>query len=1114
MQSRPGKSGPKSCRPRRELHSALGWFLIVLVLAACLDPVARATENTGTIRGLIVDPSGAVISGATVLVTNKATKETNSAKTDAEGSFVFSLLKPGHYEVVVEAAGFGRYLNPQVDLVVGQVVQLDIALAVGATQQTVTVGARAPQVNVTNAELGETEVTERIATLPLIAGNILQLAVLQPGVTAPITMTSAETPRNLPGGIGVSPNVNGLRYNANNYLLDGSDDNEPFLGVAAVIPSVESIQELNVITGLYPAEYGRSGGSVVNIITKSGGNDFHGSVWDYLRNDAVNARNYFATDVSPFKRNQFGGVLGGPIQKDSTFFFASYEGTRQSEGQTQATTVPSLAERSGDFSSLNPNPVACTDPGAVCDPTTELPFPGNKIPSYRFDPAASALLPLWPEPNVGVNGFVSQPALPQSSDQGSFRLDHNFGTKDQLWGRYFFQQGTSDVLFQPTFNGPVQVPGFPAQDYFRMQNLVIEEAHTFSQSLINEFRASYNRAHLIAGTNLATRLPSDYGFQFYPDQAKYFPNVGVSGYSVIGTSDFDNVNRFNNVYDFQDNVVIVKGRHTMKPGFEFMRARLNNFAPINQPFFTFLPTFTGNAFGDYLLGDSSVMVAGGGNSRRDYTSNRYNAYFEDSYRVSRKLSLELGIRYELLQPWSEEHHLFTAFAAGQQSIVQPEMPPGVLFYGDPGVPNRASITAKRDFAPRIGIAWDPVGDGKTSIRAGFGIFYDAGDFNSERFQNLVSPGPNGFAYLDLFGANLSNPYPGFGYSPQGPFVPGPVLDNTLLNPPPGSQLNETDVNLHPAYVQQWTLSVERQFAPSYVFKAAYFGNAARKLVGTIDLNQPLLTPDATPINEQERRPYQPWGVINYQFGGLNSSYNSLQLTLDKVMSHGLNLRAAYTWSHDIDFGSLAETFQQGSGQPVFPQNGRDIAAEKGNAAFDIRQRFVFSGIWNIPFFNNEAGWSNKVLGNWALSAVVQYNTGLPITVIDTSDTSLTGELSDRPDVVCNPNTGPHTINEWFNTGCFVALGPLGGANHDGYGNAGRNIVRAPGLSNTDFSIIKLIPLRESINLQFRTEFFDLFNHPNFEPPGNNITAPQTFGIIQNTLPDSERQIQFVLKLSF
>ena len=1099
---------------RSDICASLAPILLLLMLAGPFSPALFA-QTTGTIRGVVVDRSEAVVANAVVVATNNGTQKKTSAKTDNIGSFVLPLLMPGAYEISVEAAGFDRYVNPQVVLEVSQVIQLKIILTVGATKQTVTVAGVTPQVNTANAQIGETELSERVVTLPLISGNPLELAQTQPGVTAPISMVSSETPRNLPGGIFASPNVNGLRYNANNYLLDGSDDNEPFLGVAAVIPSTEAIQEVNIITGLYPAEYGRSGGSVVNFITKAGTNSFHGTAWDYLRNDVFNARNYFAPSVSPLQRNQFGAVVGGPIQKDKTFFFASFEGTRENAGEAQGTTVPPLAFREGNFSSLNPNPVSCTDPGAICDPNTGLPFPGNIIPTTRFDPAAKALLPLWPNPiPAGTDNFFSQPSLPSSSYQTSIRFDHSFGTADRLWARYFYQQGTSNVLFQPTFNGPVQVPGFPAQDYFRLQNFVIEETHTFSQSLINEFRASYNRAHLVAGKNLATRLPSDFGFQFYPNQAEFFPNIGVSGYSTIGTSDFDNVNRFNNVYDFQDNLVIVRGKHTMKPGFEFVRARLNNYAPINQPFFVFVPTFTGNAFSDFLLGDSSVLVAGGGNARRDFTSNRYHAYFEDSYRVSPKLSLELGLRYEVNLPWYEEHHYFSVFSPGAQSVVQPELPPGVLFYGDHGVPARATVTNWKDFAPRVGIAWDPWGDGKTSVRAGFGIFYDAGDFNSERFQNLVTPGLNGYAYLDLFGANLSNPYPAFGFTPQGPFVPGPILDNTLMNPPPGSQLNETNVNLHTAYVMQWTLSVQRQLASNYVFKAVYFGNAARKLVGTIDLNQPLLTPDASPINEQERRPFQPWGVINYQFGGLNSSYNALQLTMDKTMSHGFNFRAAYTYSHDIDYGSLAETFQEAVGQPVFPQNSFNIPAEKGNAGFDVRHRFVLSGVWNLPFFANDSGWSSKLLANWSVAGILAYNTGNWITVIDTSDPSFTGDLSDRPDVICNPNSGPHTVAEWFNTACFVPVGPLGGANHDGYGNAGRNIVRAPGFSNTDFSIIKLIPIKEQFAIQFRAEFFDLFNHPNFAPPGNNITAPPTFGIIQNTIPDSERQIQLVLKINF
>jgi hypothetical protein len=1088
-----------------------GRLLVTLLIAALMTPLAAATETTGTILGVVKDASEAVVAGAKITVRNKATQDVRTAISEHDGSFVFPLLEPGRYEISIEAAGFRKFVDTDESLTVGQNLRLTPTLAVGTAQQKVEVLDQAAQVDTSTAQVGMTQPSEQVATLPLLSRNFIQLTNLQAGVTAPIQIVSAETPRNLPGGIGVSPNVNGLRNNANNYLLDGSDNNEPFLGVAAVVPSVDSIQELQIITGLYPAEYGRSGGSVVNIVTKSGGNRYHGSVWDFLRNDALNARNYFATSVSPFKRNQFGATFGGPLVKNKTFFFGSYEGIRQTKGETTHTTVPSLAERQGDFSALNPAPVACTDPGAVCDPATGLPFTGNKIPSTRFDPAAQLLLSLWPAGIGGSNDFVSQPGLPSNSDQFSVKIDQTFRGADRVSARYFFDQGTSIVNFQPTFFGPVSVPGFPAKDFFRLQNLVFEETHLVSQNVFNEFRASYNRAHLIAGKNLATRLPSDYGFKFQPNEARFFPDVGVTGFSAIGTSDFDNVDRFNNVYDLQDNVAIVHGRHSFKTGLEYLRMRLNNDTPSNQPFFLFLPTFTGNAFGDFLLGDSSVLVSGGGSTRRDYTSNKYNLYFQDRLRVSSKVNLDFGLRYELRQPWLEQHGLVSIFSPGVQSKVKPTLPPGPLYPGDPGVPQRGTFTNTKDFAPRIGFTIDPKGDGKTSIRGGYGIYYDAGDFNSERFQSLVTPGF--FDFLLLFGASLSDPYPAFGFTSRGPWASENV-NNTLSNPPPSSQINATNAHLPSAYVQQYGLSVQRQLVSNYTLEIGYMGNTSRKLIGTIDLNQPFLTPKATALDEQNRRPFQPWGTINYQFAGLNSSYNGLQVTMEKRLSSGLFFRGAYSWSHGIDYGSIPETFEKAVGQSVFPQNGRNIAAEKGDSAFDTRHRVVLSYFWEIPAFKHSKGGLQRVLGNWSLAGITTLQKGFPITVVDGSDPSLTGEFADRPDVICDPNTGPRTVQKWFNTGCFQQAGPFGGPNKDGYGNAGRNIVRSPGLTVFDFSVIKHIAINESANLEFRSEFFNVLNHPNFGPPGNDISAPQTFGAILNTRPDDERQIQFALKLRF
>jgi hypothetical protein len=1086
--------------------------LLTLTLSVCLGAIpALATETTGTILGTIRDASGAVIPGAAVIVKNRGTQETRSARTDHEGAFVLPLLVPGAYDVSVEAPGFNKYVDSDVSVSIGQKLRIEVALVLGTVQATINVIGVASQVDTSSTELGKTETSDRVANLPLIGRNLLQLAVLQPGVTTPIEISSPETPNNLPGGILLSPNVNGMRNNANNYLLDGSDNNEPVLGVAAVVPSVDSVEEFKIITGLYSAEYGRSGGSVVNIITKSGTNHFHGSASDFLRNDAFNARNFFAQTVSPFKRNQFEVTFGGPIVANKTFFFLSYEGIRQRQGQTTQTTVPSSAERQGDFSALNPAPVACTDAGAICDPLTGLPFPGNKIPVSSFDPAAKLVENLWPLATNGGSLFVSQPVLPSDANQFSTKIDQVLTSVDRFSARYFFDQGTSIVLFQPSFLGPVDVPGFPAKDFFRLQNLVLQETHTFSQNTLNEFRASYNRAHLIASQNLSNRIPSDFGFKFEPNLAKLFPDIGVTGFSTVGTSDFDNVFRFNNIYDYQDNVAIVRGRHSMKTGFEYLRSRLSNDINQSQPFFLFSPTFTGNSFGDFLLGDSSLLITGGGNTRRDYTSNKYNAYFQDNFRVSRKITLNLGLRYELKQPFLEEHRLISVFIPGAHSIVRPNFPPGILFAGDPGVPERGTFTKKKDFAPRIGIAWDPFGDGKNSIRAGYGLYYDAGDFNAERLANFVSPGI--YDFLVFFGAKLSDPYPAFGFTSRGPWAPENI-NATLSNPPPGSQVNSTNPNFGTAYVHQYGLSIQRELAPNYVFEVGYVGNTSRKLAGTIDLNQPILTPTATSFDEQTRRPFQPWGIINWQFGGFNSYYNGLQLTFDKRLSRGFSFRGAYTWSHTIDFGSIPQTFQKAVGQPVFPQNGRNLAAEKGNAAFDVRHRFVLSYYWDLPAPRNITGPAQKLLGNWAVAGITTFQTGIPITVVDSSDPSLTGEFADRPNVTCNPNWDRHTINEWFNTGCFQQVGPFGGLNHDGFGNARRNIVRAPGLNVFNFSIIKRIPFRERVNLQFRTEIFNLLNHPNFAPPGSDVSAFQTFGKVLKTRRDDERQIQFALKLEF
>ena len=416
----------------------LFYFALILVLSAF---PAFAGETTGTILGTVQDEAGAVVPGATVTVTSKATQAVRSTTTDGQGRFALLFLEPGTYEVAVEETGFQRYVDSNVVLSVGQKLRVDVQLQVGSVRETVTVSGQATQVDTTSSELGKTETSDRISTLPIADRNFLRLAVLQAGAVTPIQVVSAHTPESAPGGIGISPNVNGMRNNANNFLLDGSDNNEPFLGMAAVVPSIESIQEFKLITGLAPAEYGRSGGSALNVITKSGSNEFHGSVWEFLRNDALNARNFFANTTRPLIRNKFGAAAGGPLITNNTFFFVSYEGTRERRGRVRATRVPSAAERQGDFSA-SPNP--------IIDFLTGMPFPGNIIPPARFNPAADLVKNLWPLAPGGGNDLVSQIVVPFTDDQFSIKIDQTLGSADRLSVRYLFDEADAITPFRPT----------------------------------------------------------------------------------------------------------------------------------------------------------------------------------------------------------------------------------------------------------------------------------------------------------------------------------------------------------------------------------------------------------------------------------------------------------------------------------------------------------------------------------------------------------------------------------------------------------------------------------------------------------------------------------------
>lgn len=1059
-------------------------------------PQAWAVETTGIVEGVVEDATGAVVPDARVSLTNEATGEIRDVVTNELGRFTFPNVPVGTYTLSVEKEGFKRFLQVGIPVRVTEYLNLRVVLEVGEVATEVEVTAAVTKIETKSSTLGKVIENKAVVDLPLNGRNFLQLTTLVPGSVPAIGYSLPGNPTT-PGGITLSPQVNGMRSESNYYLLDGADNNEPFLGSAAAVPSVESLQEFKMQSNLYSAEFGSGGGSIVNVVTKSGSNEFHGAVYEFLRNDALDARNFFAPEVSPLKRNQFGFSLGGPVVKTRTFFFVNYEGFRERAGQTRTASVPSVLERSGDFSQSAVRPI---------DPFTGLPFPGDTIPPARIHPISQNLLQFYPLPNAGTGLHTSTPMSPNDNDQVLVRIDHELRKdKDYLMVRYFFQDGTRTFHFVPSFLGPVDVPNFPAGDLFRFQNVAITNTHTFSPSAINETRFNYNRAGLGAAIAQYEIDAQALGFTF-PVTAPFhnIPLIAISGLSSIGTSNFvgDTV-KANNVFTFENTLSLARGRHLIKAGFRVGSTQVNATTKVGfNGSYLFAGIFTGNPLADFLLGQSLFFLQIGGDNTRYFRTREYSYFVQDSFSVTPYFTLNFGLRHEIFTPTFDRGRRMPAFRPGEQSIVRPTLPPGVLYPGDPGI---SRSTYKRDntnFGPRIGIAWDPFKNGKTSIRAGYGIYYDP-PITFITFQTFVAPGI--LPIVLAFVPNFADPFLG-----ASPFQPGV----TVFPVSPGTQVNYVAADLKTPYVQQYNFTIQHEVARDYVFEVGYVGTKASNLLGTVEVNPPVFIPGAsTPANVNARRPYQPWGQVFEQRSGFSSNYNSLQMSMTKHWSRGFALLASYTWSKAIDTVSVPQQFQAVEGQPpnVIAANPRDLDAERAAASFDVRHRFVTSFNWQLPFFKNASGVAEAVLRGWQLNGILQLQSGLPFTVFDNSDPNFDGETSDRPNLIgsCHPSGFNRTLAEDFDTSAFVPV-PAGSGF---FGNAGRNVCRARSIETFDLSIFKTFNLSERVKLQFRTEFFNLFNHPNFAPPVSDINSPD-FGRIVNTLPGNERQIQFALRLSF
>lgn len=1096
----------------------------LLVCLIALSPVLnlRAQQITGSMRGTVTDPSGAVVEGATVTARQNETGLSRITTTDHAGTYLLLELPVGHYQLKVERTGFQSYIQQGISLDVNESAMISVALKVGAESEKIQVEADAEIIQATVTSLG-TVVSEReVLDLPLNGRNFTQLGLLQPGVV-PLTPGLAEAGGSLRASQAYA--VNGQRPESNNFLIDGANNFNGVDGGFVLKPPVDAVTEFRILTHNANAEFGNSLGSTTNIITRSGTNEIHGALWEFFRNDVFDATNYFASTTEPLKQNQFGASLGGPVRKDKTFLFGFYEGFRNRQGETQSSTVPSLAERSGDFSAACPEGFAggfCNNPDhQLFNVFLNKPYPNNQLTD--INPLSTGLLSLFPLPNSGPNLFTSTEIVSQNYDQFGIRLDHYLSHSDVLNFRYMFNDGDQ---FNPIPTSGASVPGFPVGQNQRAQNFVAQETHTFNSALIGTLRFSYLRNKFLYGERTNHTTPASLGFAYEPslDLAVGPPFIQVNGYTAIGDPITGPRNSYENAFDYSGSLSWVHGRHELKFGGGYQHLQINVLQGIaTNGFFVFVPfPVVPNAFASFLFGQPIFFLQGRGDFGRGIRGNSLNGYAQDTYRVHRRLTLNLGLRYELPFPYTEVKNRQTLFIPGHQSTVVPDAPLGLLYPGDDGVPAGLIPTFKKGFAPRIGLAWDPTGSGKWLATSAYGVFYEP--YYTGQGGPLQSPisAPPYLQTEQISTPNFADPFNG-----------NPPVNGQFATPLTNLTL---DSKLPLPYAQDWDLNIQRSFGADLLLQVGYVGTKGTKLPRFIEGNPAIYMPGvSTPDNADQRRLYSgctladPPTACKLSSTGLiagiaNSSYNALEASLKKRFSHGLSFLASYTYSKAIDdassFNMTGSAAKPVAGENDLAQNPFDVAAERGPSLFDARHRFVFSYQWSLPFFHQSAGLTKAVFGGWQLNGIVTAMSGTPFTIFDSTDVSdqggapeITGFSANRPDVVSaqDPNSGPKTTTAWLNRAAFAQVIADPNSPVQQFGNAGRNIGVGHRYTNWDFSMIKNFRVTEVKDIQFRAEFFNILNHPNFRLPDSDISSP-TFNQIQAALPP--RVVQLALKFLF
>jgi carboxypeptidase family protein len=1258
--------------------------LCYAALAFLCAPLVRAQSTGGRIRGTVTDSSGAAIAGAKVTLINEGTSAARDAETNASGAYLFLEVPVGSYEVDVAATGFKKYVRKAIPLNLDEIVGVDAILQVGGATETVEVSGAPPIIDTTTTQLGAVMTEQSIKELPLSTRNTYELLQLQPGVQSQLGADLFYGSDN-PGVV----SVNGGRGRSNNYMVNGGDGNDLFVNGPAIQPSPDAISEFRVLTNTFDAEYGRNSGSVVNVVTKSGTNEVHGDFYEFLRNNVLNTKGFFDPTVPDYKQNQFGATLGGPIKKDKTFIFGSYEGNRLIEGiPSGAVSLPSADEAAGNFATgggFDPSATIgdaafasilanrTTGGGQTCQQVVTAAgggiiqagaayasiFPNSVVPTSCFDPTALAIYNKYVAP-LGTGQLETLPNEQEREDQFTIRFDHAINSHQQLSVYYYFND---DNLNQPFSNfqaAGANVPGFGDLFKTRVQQWNIGHTWTLGSSAVNEFRFNYFRegeldtnhpTNILASIHdacgsaisdancfadpsnptagITTNLPGRQGV----------PYISVSGGFAIGNNTEGELPQVGNTFQWSDNYSKIIGNHSTKFGVDVRRDRFDQFLYYNiNGSFDFEPAGTENDLGyptgyaDYFLGVPTTYTQGAAQGENDRNTGLY-LFAQDSWKIKKNVTLNFGLRWELNTPFYDTKNRLQTFRPGQATTQYPcwlsaasaatlgttpgdcgedsannaYFPLGLVFPGDKGVPQGLTSTYYKAFAPRIGLAWSPDwsegwlakltgGPGKSTIRGGYGIFYNPIEqlvleqFSAEPpFGTSVSLSAPLFNTPFVLQDGTQSPNNSSGVINQTPSTPcfdpaGPAgcVDWSVFRP--ALLFGEFQPHLRSQYAEQYNLTIERQLTKDMLLRVAYVGTQAHHLLASQDLDYgnpqtcldintispgacgpfsadssysltvpagmtfhlpytesptatgpntpcPYLNPTApasctitgaaggTPITLVGLRPYSSPNCNPYSGGGCpadgvpvfsnifaentiaNSNYNALQVSVEKNYSHGLLFQASYTFSKAIDQGASFEN-------ELNPTNPN---ATRGLSLLSAKNRFVFSPVWELPV-PKYSGFTGKVLDGWQLSAIIIYQSGFPIRMQDQDDSELESsiffESANTPQVTgpiqfTNPKTTPG--NYYFNPANFSD------SNLGTYGNVPHALCCGPAISNTDLVIAKKTRISDRWDTEFRSEFYNLWNHTQFTNPDGNF-SDVTFGEV--TKARDPRVLQFGFKVLF